>query len=194
MTTLGGINSGSSSSVYDAFLQFCSVQGINCTVTQDEKQTTYSISDAAHVSGVKASDCGYTWANESHMLAHNENKTSELVMSNGLNTLVTSECIDTIIHERICAPEWVLYTALCSINCTENAWFHEDKEISNNHIVAIIVPVLLLLVAFGFLLYKFKNEILSCRQMRCIYTAQKTQDTVPEAAGTCNVGADEHFV
>ncbi|XP_076605630.1 uncharacterized protein LOC143332201 isoform X2 [Chaetodon auriga] len=181
-----------------AFLQFCSAQGINCTVTQDDKQTTYNIWDAAHVSGVKASDCEYTWANASHMLAHNEDETPELVMSNGLNTLVTSECINTIIHRRLCASEGVLYTALCSINCTENAWFHKDKEISNNHIVAIIVPVLLLLlVLFSFLLYKFKNEILricSCHQMRCIYTAQKTQDTVPEAAGTCNVGADEHFV
>lgn len=47
------------------FVQVCKAHAINCTVTQDGNQTTYSVSDVAHVSGVKASHCDYSWANAS---------------------------------------------------------------------------------------------------------------------------------
>ncbi|XP_044023056.1 uncharacterized protein LOC122861982 isoform X2 [Siniperca chuatsi] len=175
-------------------LQLHSAQDINCTVTvTDDDQTTYNISGMSHASGVDASKCEYSWTDSgtgNGVIAHHKGANPDLVLSNTINTLVTSQCFDKIVFAENCVSEGSGYTAICTVNCTLFALQMDQKakEISRSWIpaivaVVIVLPVVVLLLVICYCKFRDKTpRICSCNQLGCIYTAVKTQNVDLKAA------------
>ncbi|XP_078031045.1 uncharacterized protein LOC144466936 isoform X1 [Epinephelus lanceolatus] len=167
------------------FLQCCSAKDINCTVTQYANQTIYIISE---MSNANASSAVYTWANASGtVLARDDGKNPEQVVSYSIKALITLKCFHEIVYNCHPHSETRGYMAHCRINCTLNPpSLQKQKEISHNWIaptaIAIFLGLVLVLVGLCIRFRPNISRICSRDQLRCIYTAMTMQKVDPKDA------------
>ncbi|KAG7226294.1 hypothetical protein INR49_003045, partial [Caranx melampygus] len=86
-----------------------------CNVTVEDDQTIY------RVPPVTASGCEQSWSNATGsrhtVLAHHKGGRDDVVRSNNISTLITSQCFDHIIYKCKCFPEDVYHQVNCTTTC-----------------------------------------------------------------------------
>ncbi|KAM7408346.1 hypothetical protein PAMA_002179 [Pampus argenteus] len=163
---------------YLFFIQPLGAQELQCTVTQDDRGTLYSMPE------FQAEKCHYSWTDfNNSVLANHEGQMDGVVVTKSNRTLLIYKCSKVIRYLRDCISEGTRRTATCTSNCTENTGFQEDTGIASYVICVTVVTVMLLLLLVLFFLCKYSNlckkfrgSICSCNQNRCIYTDMKNMN------------------